>query len=48
LVRNEYERLYTPRGSRFAPPQDGTEVSWLPPITAHTTRVEADWVSSRS
>lgn len=42
LVRNEYERLYTPHGSRFAPPEDGTAVSWLPPVGAHTTRVEND------
>jgi thiosulfate dehydrogenase [quinone] large subunit len=43
LVRNEYERLYTPRGSRFAPPQHGTAVSWLPPLPTHTTRADDHW-----
>ena len=32
VVRGEYERRYTPRGSSFAPPQRGTVISSLPPL----------------
>ena len=32
VVRGEYERRYTPRGSGFAPPQRGTVISSLPPL----------------
>ena len=45
LVRNEYERLYTDRGARFAPPQHGTATAWPPPIAARATRSESDWTS---
>jgi hypothetical protein len=31
VVRNEYERRYTPRGYGFAPPQHGTVISTEPP-----------------
>ncbi len=34
VVRGEYERRYTPHGSRFAPPQQGTVISTQPPLRA--------------
>ena len=34
VVRGEYERRYTPRGARFAPPQQGTVISTQPPLQA--------------
>jgi uncharacterized membrane protein YphA (DoxX/SURF4 family) len=42
-VRSEYERRYTPRGARFAPPQHGTAVSELPPVPARTRTVDDAW-----
>lgn len=33
VVRNEYERRYTPRGTGFAPPQHGTVISTEPPTS---------------
>jgi hypothetical protein len=34
VVRGDYERRYTPRGTRFAPPQQGTVISTQPPLRA--------------
>jgi hypothetical protein len=45
VVRNEYDRRYTPRGARFAPPPEGTAVSMLPPTTPAmaTRQTEEHW-----
>jgi thiosulfate dehydrogenase [quinone] large subunit len=41
LVRNEYERRYTPRGNGFAPPQHGTVISTEPPQSEASSRFPA-------
>ena len=41
VVRGEYERRYTPRGSGFAPPSDGTAMALPPPLPLTMTAVPA-------
>jgi uncharacterized membrane protein YphA (DoxX/SURF4 family) len=41
VVRGEYERRYTPRGSGFAPPSDGTAMPLPPPLPSTMSTVPA-------
>ena len=49
VVRHEYERRYTPRGTEFAPPATGSVVSSLPPLPRRgSRRIQDAWVTSSS
>ncbi|MEY2583532.1 MAG: thiosulfate dehydrogenase (quinone) large subunit [Ilumatobacteraceae bacterium] len=49
VVRHEYERRYTPRGTQFAPPPTESLVSSLPPLPqAPSRRIQDAWAVTAS